>query len=146
MILCKVLLLGDEEYMKLLDRAFANAHVTAGESSDFVIPKSDSLIQGAKTILRNLNAFADKARRDPKEIARYISKELGVPVSIEEQRLVISGKFQAADLDKRIQRYFDVYVICKECHKPDTKLESAGRGMFYLVCEACGSRYGVKNY
>ncbi len=138
--------MGDEEYMKLLDRAFANAHVTASESSDFVIPKVDSFVQGSKTVLRNLNAFADKARRDPKEIARYVSKELGVPVSVEAQGLMISGKFQPADLDKRMQRYFDIYVICKECRKPDTKLESAGRGMFYLVCEACGSRYGVKNY
>ncbi len=138
--------MSDEEYMKLLDRAFANAHVIASESSDFVIPKVDSLVQGSKTILRNLNAFADKARRDPKEMARYVSKELGVPVNVEEQRLVISGKFQPADLDKRMQRYFEVYVICRECHKPDTKLERAGRGMFYLVCEACGSRYGVKNY
>ncbi len=138
--------MGDEEYMKLLDRAFANAHVTASESSDFVIPKVDSMVQGTKTIVRNIGAIADKARRDPKEIARYISRELGVPVSMEEQRMMISGKFQTADLDKRIHRYFEVYVVCRECHKPDTKLESAGRGMFYLVCEACGSRYGVKNY
>ena len=138
--------MSDEEYMKLLDRAFANVHSVANENVDFTIPKVDSLVQGNKTILRNLNVIADRARRDPKEIARYISKELGVPVSIEEQRLAISGRFQAADLDKRMQRYFEVYVICKECHKPDTRLESAGRGMFYLVCEACGSRYGVKNY
>lgn len=138
--------MSDEEYMKLLDRAFSNAHSVASENVDFVIPKVDSLVQGNKTILRNLSVVADRARRDPKEIARYISKELGVPVSIEENRLAISGRFQAADLDKRMQRYFEVYVICKECHKPDTKLESAGRGMFYLVCEACGSRYGVKNY
>ncbi|HUC38508.1 MAG TPA: translation initiation factor IF-2 subunit beta [Candidatus Acidoferrum sp.] len=138
--------MSDEEYMKLLDRAFSKAPNLASESSDFVIPKVDSLVQGNKTILRNLGVISDKARRDPKEIARYISKELGVPVSIEEQRLAISGKFQGSDLDKRIQRYFEVYVICKECHKPDTKLEGAGRGMFYLVCEACGSRYGVKNY
>ncbi len=138
--------MSDEEYMKLLDRAFSMAHTTGSEASDFVIPKVDSLVQGNKTMLRNLNVIADKARRDPKEIARYISKELGVPVSIEEQRLMISGKFQVADLDKRVHRYFEVYVICKECHKPDTRLEGAGRGMFYLVCEACGSRYGVKNY
>ena len=138
--------MSDEEYMKLLDRAFSNAHTTGSESSDFVIPKVDSLVQGNKTLLRNLGVIADKARRDPKEIARYISKELGVPVSIEDQRLMISGRFQGADLDKRMQRYFEVYVICKECHKPDTRIESAGRGMFYLVCEACGSRYGVKSY
>jgi translation initiation factor 2 subunit 2 len=132
--------------MKLLDRAFANARDLASNASDFVIPKVDSLIQGNKTIIRNLGVLADKARRDPKEMARYISRELGVPAGVEELRLIISGKFQAAELDMRIQRYFETYVICKECHKPDTKLERAGRGMLYLMCEACGSRYGVKNY
>ncbi len=138
--------MSDEEYAKLLDRAFSKAHSTASESSDFVIPKVDAFVQGSKTQIRNIAAIADKARRDSKDIARYISKELGVPVNAEESRLVISGKFSNDDLDKRIKRYFETYVICKECHKPDTRLESASRGMFYLVCEACGSRYGVKNY
>ncbi len=138
--------MSDEEYMQLLDRAFSKAHIVSSESSDFVIPKVDSIVQGNKTIVRNIGIIADKARRDPKEIARYISRELAVPVGIDEQRMVISGRFQVADMDKRIQRYFEIYVICRECHKPDTRLEGAGRGMFYLVCEACGSRYGVKHY
>ena len=132
--------------MKLLDRAFENAHSLASGGSDFVIPKADSLVQGGKTVLRNINLVSDRARRDPKDIGRYVSRELGVPVSIEDSRLVISGRFSNDDIDKRIRRYFETYVVCRECHKPDTRLEGAGRGMFYLVCEACGSRYGVKNY
>jgi translation initiation factor 2 subunit 2 len=138
--------LGDEEYMKLLDRAMASIHSLTSDSSDFTIPKADSFVQGSKTIVKNIGIIADRARRSQQEFARYISKELGVPANIEQQGLVINGKFQQADLDKRIQRYFEVYVICRECHKPDTRLEGAGRGMFYLICEACGSRYGVKNY
>ena len=138
--------MADEEYMRLLDRAFESAHTLTAASEDFVIPNVDSMIQGSKTQLWNLGAIADKARREPKEIARYLSKELGVPVNVEESRLMINGKFTNDELDKRIKRYFEVYVICRECHKPDTRLESGGRGMFHLVCEACGSSYGVKNY
>ena len=106
----------------------------------------DSIVQGNKTIIRNLSQIADKARRSPSDIAKYLSKEFGVPVGIEDQRLVLNGKFSNDDIEKRIHRYFDVYVICRECGKPDTHLESAGRGMFFLVCEACGARYGIKNY
>ncbi|MEM3477021.1 MAG: hypothetical protein QW045_02815, partial [Candidatus Micrarchaeaceae archaeon] len=113
---------------------------------DFVIPKVDSITQGSKTIVKNIAAIADKARRKPIDIARYISKELSTPVSVEEQRLVINGKFTNADLDKQVSKYFEQYVLCRECHKPDTHLESGGRGTLYLVCEACGSRYTVKNY
>lgn len=132
--------------MKLLDRAMASAHSLASDSSDFVVPKVESFVQGTKTIVSNISAIANKARRTTQELARYLSKELGVPAGVEPQGLVINGKFLQVDLDKRIQRYFDIYVVCRECHKPDTHLEGAGRGMLYLICEACGSRYGVKNY
>ncbi len=139
-------LMKDEEYTKLLDRAYSLAPELSASKEDFVIPNVDSFMQGTKTIVRNINTIADKARRKPSEIAKYVSKELAVPVSVEEQRMVISGKFSNDELDKRIKRYFEIYVICRECHKPDTHLEAAGRGMMYLVCEACGARYGVKSY
>ncbi|MFI5412939.1 MAG: translation initiation factor IF-2 subunit beta [Candidatus Micrarchaeales archaeon] len=138
--------MSDEEYMKLLDRAFEKAPKLAVDVSDFKIPVIDALVQGNKTIIRNLSAIADRARRDPNDIARYMSKELAVPVNIEEGRLIVSGKFRIDELNKRIARYFEVYVICKECHKPDSHLDNAGRGMFYFVCEACGARYGIKSY
>jgi translation initiation factor 2 subunit 2 len=137
--------LGDEEYGRLLDEAFSKLPTLSSEKADFVIPKADILTQGAKTIIRNIAVIADRARRKPEEIARYVSKELSAPAGIEEQRLIISGKFTSDDLDRRITKYFETYVICKECHKPDTHLENADRGM-YLVCEACGARYWVRNY
>lgn len=137
--------MSDEEYIKLLDRAFSQLPSLSVSNEDFTIPKADLLIQGSKTILRNLFSIADKARRKPEDIARYISKELSVPVSIDEQRLIINGRFQQEELDAKIHKYFETYVICKECHKPDTHLEGAERGL-YLVCEACGARYWVKGY
>ena len=81
----------DEEYMRLLERAFSEMPSLSASREDFTIPKAEMFTQGNKTIIRNFFAIADKARRKPEDIARYISKELGVPVSIEEQRLVISG-------------------------------------------------------
>lgn len=137
--------MGNDEYNRLIDDAFAKIPNLSMEKADFVIPKADGLTQGAKTVIRNIAAIADRARRKPEEIARYLSKELSAPASIAEQGLIISGKFSGDELDKRITKYFETYVICKECHKPDTHLESAKNGM-YLVCEACGARYWVKNY
>ncbi len=136
----------DEEYQKLLDRAFLKMPKLSAEISDFKIPGADSLIQGNKTVLKNINVIADRARRNVNEIARYISKELATPASLESQGLIINGKFSSQDLDRRIARYFEIYVICKECKKPDSHLDNAGRGMFNFICEACGARYGVKSY
>ncbi len=136
----------DNEYERLLDRALSKASALAVQNADFVIPKVDSINEGTKTIVSNITVIADKARRKAEEIARYLSKELGVPVSIEGQRMIINGRFSYKDLDAKIANYFNTYVICKECHKPDSHLENAGRGMLYFVCEACGARYAVKNY
>lgn len=137
--------MSEAEYLELLDRAFSKLPALSIEKSDFVIPKADVFNEGVKTIIRNIAQIADKARRKEEDISRYISKELSVPVTISEQRLVINGKFQPDDINRKVLRYFEVYVICKECHKPDTHLEDADKGM-YLVCEACGARYWIKNY
>jgi len=138
--------LNEDEYAKLLDRAFSQIPDASAEKSDFTIPRVDLIVEGNKTIIKNIANIADVGRRKFNEIARYISKELGVPVGADEKRLVINGRFSSDELNKRVARYFELYVVCKECKKPDTHLESAGGGMFYLVCEACGSRYAVKSY
>ncbi len=137
--------MSEEEYQKLLDRAFTKLPSLTAEKTDFVIPAADVLTEGSKTIIRNITAIADTARRNASDIARYVGKEFSVPVNIEEQRLIISGRFPSDEINRRIKKYFELYVICKECKKPDTHLENAEKGM-YLICEACGARYWVKNY
>jgi translation initiation factor 2 subunit 2 len=138
--------LDDEEYLRLLDRAISQMPTLSQGRGDFVIPKVEAITQGSKTIVSNILAVAEKARRKPEEIAKYLSRELGVPTGIEGQRLMINGKFKNEELDNKVTRYFEIYVVCRECHKPDSHIESAGRGMLYFVCEACGARYGVKSY
>jgi translation initiation factor 2 subunit 2 len=140
-----MLILTEEEYQKLLDSAFSKLPNLTKDKSDFAIPAADVLNEGSKTIIRNISAIADAGRRNASDLARYIGKEFSVPVNIEEQRLIISGRFPSEEINRRIKKYFEMYVICKECKKPDTHLENAEKGM-YLICEACGARYWVKNY
>lgn len=140
-----MIILDDNEYMKLLDRALEKIPELSLEKSDFVIPSAETLVQGNKTMLKNISSIADTARRTISEISKYLTKELGVPISSDGQQLTISGRFSNDEINKRITRYFEVFVICRECHKPDTHIESHGRGISYVVCEACGARYGVKS-
>ena len=136
--------MSEDEYVKLLDRAFSKLPNLTLDKTDFVIPDADVLNEGTKTIIRNMALISDRARRNGADIARYLGKEFSVPVNMEEQRLILNGKFPADEINRRIKRYFELYVICKECKKPDTRLENAEKGM-YLICEACGARYWVKN-
>ncbi|MCL5239654.1 MAG: translation initiation factor IF-2 subunit beta [Candidatus Marsarchaeota archaeon] len=134
----------DSNYEQLLDRAFAHLPDLSAEKSDFKIPEVDSIIQGSKTIIRNFGQIADVARRDEADIAKHLSRELAAPVSIGDQKLTVSAKVQAAALNDKVRKYFETYVVCKECHKPDTHIEGSERGYETLVCEACGARYTVK--
>lgn len=135
----------EKRYMQLLDRAFEKiGEPQVATNVDFKIPEVDSIIQGTKTIIRNFSQIADIARRKPEQIERFLIKELGTPANIQGQSLIISAKFQANVLNDKIKKYFNTYVICKECHKPDTHIEYSERGYTVLVCEACGARYTVK--
>ncbi len=134
------------EYEKLLDRAFSKLPGLSEEHADFKMPEADSIIQGNNTLLRNFSQIAEVARRDRKEISNYLTKELAAHITVEDQRLVIHAKINANELNSKIRKFFESYIICKECHKPDTHTESVSRGFATLVCEACGARYAVKYY
>lgn len=136
----------DYDYDALLERAFSQLPKLSEEVSDFKIPVADAIPQGNKTIIRNFSQIADVARRDMKEFARFISKEFAAPASVEEGRLIISKKVSNEEINEKIKKYFNTYVICKECHKPDTRFENIERGFVTIVCEACGARYTVKYY
>lgn len=133
-----------DNYAALLDRAFSLLPNLSENKSDFTIPEVDSSIQGAKTVIKNFGRIVSLARRKNEEIAKYLTKELAVPVSVAGQELIISSRVQGSALNDKIKRYFETNVICKECHKPDTHVESTERGYETLVCEACGARYTIK--
>jgi translation initiation factor 2 subunit 2 len=134
------------EYNELLDRAFKQLPELSKENVDFKVPTVDSIIEGNKTIFRNLGPIADVARRDKDDIIKFLTKELSAPISIDDQRAVISAKIQQGALDSKIKKYFETYIICKECRKPDTRIEGMDRGYMVIVCEACGARYSIKGY
>jgi translation initiation factor 2 subunit 2 len=133
-------------YEQLLNKAFSELPTLSAEKVDFEIPVADSLIQGSKTLLKNIDQIADKARRSKEDIAKYLTKELAAPISINGAVLEINAKINAQNLNVKIKSYFDTYVICKECHKPDTHFGGRERGYVTMICEACGARYTVKSY
>jgi translation initiation factor 2 subunit 2 len=134
------------EYEQLLDRAFAKIPALSEEKQDFKIPQVDSVIQGNKTQIRNIAQIADAARRSSTEISKYLTRELAAPVGVEGQMLIVGAKISPGVLAEKIKKYFQMYIICKECHKPDTHVQGVDRGYITIVCEACGAKYTVKNF
>ena len=132
-----------DDYEKLLDRARFALPEKTQTFERFETPVIDSFLQGSKTIIRNYEIILQKIRRPPELLAKYFSKEMAVPVSIQAGKLLLNGKFYSRNLQDKLQAFVDAAVVCKECKRPDTKIVEKD-GVKMLVCEACGARAPVK--
>ena len=72
-------------------------------------------------------------------LAKYCSKELAVPATMEGNKLVLNGKFYDRNLKDKLSAFVDAAVVCKECKRPDTKIIEKD-GIKTMICEACGAR------
>ncbi len=128
------------DYEALLDSAFEKIPERSGSSERFEAPVAKSFVQGNKTMVDNFDFVCQRLRREPKQIAKYLFNELGVPGSIGGKTLVLQGKFHNRIINEKLQAYVKHCVFCSECNRPDTRVEEQGRGVLLLVCEACGAR------
>lgn len=133
------------EYEKLLDELYEELPEKVKHTERFEIPKFDYFVEGNRTIIKNFKIVADKLRRDPKILMKFLTKELAVPAEIQGERLLMQRKLVGEILDKKLEEFVAKYIICNECARPDTHVEEAGRGVVILVCESCGARRTIKD-
>lgn len=127
-----------------MEEAYAKLEKVHPKVEQFEIPKAEILIEGNKTIIKNINQIAEKARRERESISRFLSKEFAVPFVLEEKRLILNAKLNENLINLKIKEYFDRFIMCKECKSYDTHFEETGNRKFkFVVCEACGARYTV---
>lgn len=131
-----------EDYESLLERG-KNALPEMSQTRDrFEVPKVRGHIQGNKTILSNFLQIAQHFGRKPEHLLKYVLKELAAPGEIKKQFVILGTKIPAGRINEKIQQYADVFVICRECGKPDTKM-SKEENVYFIKCQACGARYSV---
>lgn len=130
------------DYEELLKRAKSKVRAPS-ESERFSIPSADVSASGKLTIIKNLQEISSMLRRDQKHIAKFIFKELAIPGTIEEGKLILQRSFDKDAIDKAIRLYCNEFLYCRECGKPDTKLEKRDN-ITFLKCEACGAERSVK--
>ena len=133
-----------KSYEELLEAARKQIPENTSSGERFEPPVPEIMLQGSKTILKNFQPICDKLRRDPAFLAKYLSKELAIPSTIEGTRLIFHGKFYDRQINEKLNNFINSYVICKECKRPDTKLVGSEHHIKTLVCEACGARAPAK--
>ncbi|KUK44024.1 MAG: translation initiation factor IF-2 subunit beta [Methanothrix sp.] len=129
--------------MKGLERAMSRLPPSRGTEDRFVIPSPKIFYEGKTTVLENFATIADALNRDPDHLMKFILQEMGTAGKIEGQHAVFQGRFTEQNLERHIDSYVQEYVICSECHRPDTQLIRSDR-VLTLKCEACGAHRPVR--
>ncbi len=127
----------------MLKKARKELPEISSKTERFEVPKVLGHIQGNKTIISNFNQIAGVLQRKPEHLLKYILKELATPGDLKSTGLLIGRKIPAARINEKIKKYVDIFVMCPECKRPDTKLVKDGN-ITFLECLACGARHPVK--
>lgn len=131
------------DYESLLKSGMEKVPKKEDTGKRFKMPQIVVEAQGTKTVIKNFDEIASALRRDPAHIARFISKELAAPGSVQSGSLVMQGKFPSELMRKKVEDYAKNFVYCRVCGEPDTKLEKDDR-ITFIRCEACGARSAAK--
>ena len=133
-----------DTYEKMVDQLYKELPEKAKTHERFKVPQVESFIEGKKTMVKGFGALLKELRRPEKDFLKFLTKETAVPAVAEKDRIIISGKFSNAQVNKIVENYFKIFVICPECGKPDTKVEDRGH-IKMMRCEACGALNPIKN-
>ena len=131
------------DYDKMLGRLYMSLPEKTVSKERFEMPVLDSSVQGKKTIIRNFSQAIKSVKRDEKHFYKYLTKETATAAAIEDGKLNMTGKFYPDQLGKLFIGYLKEYVLCHECHKPDTEIVERS-GIKLLKCKACGALSPLK--
>ena len=130
-------------YETLLDEAYKKVKVNLETSVvRFEIPKVKGHHLGTKTVVSNFLSIASHIRRDPLHLMKFLLRELASQGEIHNERLILSRKLSSNEINEKIEKYVNSFVLCPKCGKPDTELVDEG-GKNYMRCMACGGKYEV---
>lgn len=135
--------MSEEEYIKLLDRAFEKIPEGFHETDRWKIPTARLEFEGKNTLIVNFKEIIENVKRDDKHFIKFILQEVGTAGGIKGNKAILKGKQKLSTIDRLIKNYCEKFVICETCLKPDTVIIKEGRSHL-LVCHACGTRHPVK--
>ena len=132
-----------DDYSALLKRARAKVPEKVGTGERFQMPVMDVLQEGKQTVVRNMAEVLDRLNRSSDHMVPILLRELGTAGSYEDGRLVLQAKVSEDNLNNRLIKYVETYVICGECGRPDTHLQKEERTTI-VKCDACGGHRPIK--
>lgn len=130
-------------YEDMLEKGKSEVPENFSSRERFEIPKVETQREGNKTRITNFKDLTKKLHRDKKHLSKFLLKELGTAGHVQDDELLLQGKFRRKKINKKLKKYCEKYVLCKECKRPDTKLVKE-KGVMIIKCEACGARNSLE--
>lgn len=131
------------DYDELLKRAYSQMPEASMKRERLMLPRLSMTTIGMRTIISNFKDISDVLDRDPQHILKFLTREMATAATFQDSRAIFQGKFQQDSLERLLQRYMEIFVICPVCKRPDTKIVKEKR-LAFLVCNACGARSSIK--
>lgn len=130
-------------YDELLKRAYLQMPDVSVKRERLTLPRLLITTIGMRTIVSNFKEVAEILDRDPQHILKFLTREMATAATYQDSRVIFQGKFQQDSLERLLQRYMEIFVVCPVCKRPDTKIVREKR-LSFLVCNACGAKSSVK--
>ena len=137
------IIMEDESYADLLERARSKIPKKVFEHTRFKIPPIRIFTEGNKTSILNFKEIADLLNRTPTHIMKFFLRELATRGNISGTRATFIGRFGQLTLKSLMKRYTTKYVLCPFCNKPETRIIKEGK-FIYLQCNSCGAKESIK--
>lgn len=125
-------------YERMLERARSEVPEDIREEKKFEPPKVEIRREAGNTIILNWNKLVKAVNDQEKVFLRFLAHELGTHGETERGKTTFKGSHSARKINRLIEEFVDVYIICSECGRPDTKLQKE-KGRLLKKCQACGA-------
>jgi translation initiation factor 2 subunit 2 len=132
----------EKNYRNMLERAYSQLPENTGPLDRFSVPRADVRQDGRRSVIVNFMEIAQALRRDPDHLMKFILNETATRGSLDGNRVILQGRFNAETIRNIVDIYTNRYVICPVCSRPDTHMVKDRRLMF-LQCDACGARSSI---
>ena len=110
-----------------------------------IIGKKEGRGNGKKTAIPNCKQLARCLHRTPGMFCKFFGNELGAVSTWdpETDRAIVNGHIEDNVLQDLTYKFIDMFVLCPNCHLPETKLKVEGKKKnveIFHVCHACGHK------
>jgi translation initiation factor 5 len=106
-----------------------------------IITKIESAGNGIKTVVPNMIELGRALGRPPSYITKFFACELGSICVIDEpaRKYIVNGKHDTETLQKKINKFIELFVLCPKCRLPETDLNlDTKKRRITRTCICCG--------